>query len=51
MSIRLNKLLSLFAPRHREYLLIDKDGQILETSPGVKRFAEDPDQVSQGQNI
>lgn len=51
MSIRLNKLLSLFAPRHREYLLIDKDGQILETSPGVKRFAEDPNQVSQGQNI
>ncbi|MEQ9000453.1 MAG: adenylate/guanylate cyclase domain-containing protein [Coleofasciculus sp. B1-GNL1-01] len=51
MSIRLNKLLSLFAPRHREYLLIDKDGQIMETSLGVKRFAEDPDQVSQGQNI
>lgn len=51
MSIRLNKLLSLFAPRHREYLLIDKDGQILDTSPGVKRFAEDPDQVSQGQTI
>lgn len=51
MSIHLNKLLSLFAPRHREYLLIDKNGQILETSPGVKRFAEEPAQVSQGQNI
>lgn len=51
MSILLNKLLSLLAPRHREYLLINRDGKILETSPGVKRFAEDPDQVSQGQNI
>jgi len=51
MSIFLNKLLSLLAPRHREYLLIDRDGKILETSPGVKRFAEDSDQVRQGQNI
>lgn len=51
MSIFLNKLLSLLAPRHREYLLINRDGKILETSPGVKRFAEDFDQVRQGQNI
>jgi len=51
MSIFLNKLLSLLAPRHREYVLIDRGGKILETSPGVKRFAEDSDQVRQGQNI
>ncbi|EDX76069.1 PAS fold family [Coleofasciculus chthonoplastes PCC 7420] len=51
MSRFLNKLLSLLVPRHREYLLINRDGKILETSPGVKRFAEDSDQVRQGQNI
>jgi PAS domain S-box-containing protein len=40
MSYILNKLLSVLAPRRREYLTIDRDFNILETSVGVRRFAD-----------
>jgi hypothetical protein len=36
MSSLLGKLLCLLAPRRREYLAVDKDFNILETSMGVQ---------------
>ncbi len=47
----MNPLLrKLLAPRH-EYLTLDRNFLILETSFGVKRFADCPDELSPGKDI
>ena len=46
MSLLLNKLLSL---RKIEYLTVDQDFKILETSLAVQRFADSPHEVVKGQ--
>jgi adenylate cyclase len=51
MSSILSKLLCLLAPRRREYLVVDKNFNILETSMGVQRFADSPDEVSKGKDV
>jgi PAS domain S-box-containing protein len=51
MSSILNKLLSVLAHRRKEYLTIDQDFNILETSRGVRRFAESPDDVIKGNDV
>ena len=51
MSSLLNKLLSLLTIRRKEYLTIDRDFNILETSMGVQRFAESPEEVTKGQDV
>jgi adenylate cyclase len=48
MSLLLNKLLSL---RKIEYLAVDQEFQILETSPAVPRFADSPPDVVEGKDI
>ncbi len=40
MSSILNKLLSVLTTRRREYIVVDQDFNILETSLGVQRFAD-----------
>ncbi len=51
MSSIINKLLCLLAPRRREYLAIDKNFNILDTSMGVQRFADSPDDVKKGKDV
>jgi PAS domain S-box-containing protein len=51
MSTLLNKLLSLLAPRKREYLIVDERCHILEISFGARRFAECPDEVAKGNDV
>ncbi len=51
MNSLLNKLLSLLAPRRREYLVTNKSFEILAASLGVQRFAECPDEVVQGKDV
>lgn len=51
MSSLLNKLLSLLTIRRKEYLTIDRDFNILETSMGIQRFAESPEEVKKGQDV
>ena len=51
MSSLLNKLLSLLTIRRKEYLTIDRDFNILETSMGIQRFAESPEEVTKGQDV
>jgi PAS domain S-box-containing protein len=48
MSLLLNKLLAL---RKIEYLVVDQDLKILETSPAVQRFADNPQEVVKGKDI
>lgn len=48
MSLLLNKLLSL---RKIEYLAVDQDFKILETSLAVQRFADSPHEVVKGKDI
>jgi len=48
MSSLLNKLLSL---RHIEYLVVDRNFNIIEVSSGVKRFADCPNEVMKGKNV
>ncbi|MCT7991281.1 PAS domain S-box protein [Laspinema olomoucense] len=40
----------LLAPRSLEYLVVNRDGIILEKSPQVHRFAESPEQVEAGRD-
>lgn len=51
MSPILNKLLCLLAPRRREYLAVDKYFIILETSFGVRRFADSPNELGRGKDV
>ncbi len=51
MSSLLNKLLCLLAPRRREYLVVDKDFNIRETSFGVQRFADSPEEIEKGKDV
>lgn len=51
MSPILSKLLSLLAPRRREYLAVDRNFIILETSLGVQRFADRPHEVMKGNDV
>jgi PAS domain S-box-containing protein len=51
MSLILNKLLCLLAPRRREYLAVDKDFNILEKSLGVQRFVECPNELVKGKDV
>lgn len=48
MSSLLKKLLSL---RHIEYLVVDRDFNIIEVSSGVQRFADCPNEVRKGKNV
>jgi PAS domain S-box-containing protein len=41
----------LLCPLHIEYLAINQDFNIVETSMGVQRFADRPDQVREGKNV
>ncbi|HEY9611370.1 PAS domain S-box protein, partial [Allocoleopsis sp.] len=51
MSSLLNKLLPLLAIRRKEYLTVDREFNILETSMAVQRFAEFPEDVIKGQDV
>ncbi|NEQ22247.1 MAG: adenylate/guanylate cyclase, partial [Microcoleus sp. SIO2G3] len=51
MSAIFKKLLSLLAPRRREYLTIDQEFNILDTSIGVQRFADCPHEVMKGKDV
>lgn len=51
MNTLLNQVLAILAPRHMEYLVLDEDFEIIETSSGVRRFADFPDEVIQGKDI
>jgi len=51
MSSILNKLLSILTIRRKEYLIVDRNFNILETSVGVQRFAESPDDVVKGKDV
>ncbi|HEY9599018.1 MAG TPA: PAS domain S-box protein, partial [Cyanophyceae cyanobacterium] len=51
MNVLLNKLLSLLAPRRREYLTTDKHFNIVETSLGLQRFVEQADDIAKGTDI
>jgi PAS domain S-box-containing protein len=51
MSSLINKLLSLLAPRRREYLTIDINLNILQLSFGVQRFADSPSDVRPGKDV
>ncbi|HEY9604659.1 MAG TPA: adenylate/guanylate cyclase domain-containing protein [Allocoleopsis sp.] len=51
MSSILGKLLCLLAPRRREYLAVDKQFNILETSMGVQRFADSPEEIGIGKDV
>ncbi len=51
MSSLLNKLLSILTIRRKEYLTVDQDFNILKTSQDVQRFAEFPDDVTQGKDV
>lgn len=51
MNVLLNKLLSLLAPRRREYLTTDKQFNIVETSLGLQRFVDHPDEIVKGTDI
>jgi hypothetical protein len=51
MNPTLKKLLSFLAPRRREYLAVDENFNILETSLGVERFADCPDEVLKGKDV
>jgi len=51
MSSIFNKLLPILAVRRKEYLTIDRDFNILETSMGVQRFAESPEEVTKGKDV
>ena len=48
MNVLFNKLLSL---RQIEYLALDQDLQIMETSLGAQRFAESPSEATLGKHI
>ncbi|MCT7962152.1 PAS domain S-box protein [Laspinema sp. D1] len=51
MTTGMNPLLEkLLAPRCLEYLIVNRDGIILEKSPQVHRFAESPEQVKEGRD-
>ena len=41
----------LLVPPHIEYLLVNRDLLILETSPGVERFVEPPHEALEGKHI
>ena len=51
MSTLLNKLLSILAIRHQEYITVDREFNILETSAGIERFAESSDDVTPGKDV
>ncbi|NEP13534.1 MAG: PAS domain S-box protein [Symploca sp. SIO2C1] len=51
MNALLNKLLSVLAPNRGEYVEIDRDFNIIDTSAGVQRFVDCPDDISKGQDI
>lgn len=51
MTARLNQLLSLLGPLRREYIVLDRDFQIVEISLEVQRFADAPDEVVVGKDI
>jgi PAS domain S-box-containing protein len=51
MTTGMNPLLEkLLAPRRLEYLVVNQDGIILDKSPQVHRFAENPEPVEEGQD-
>lgn len=39
------------SPRHMEYLAVDENFSILNTSEGIKRFADCPDEVELGKDV
>jgi PAS domain S-box-containing protein len=48
----MNSLLKkIFAPRRMEYLTLDRDFKITETSDGIKRFADKPEEAVVGKEI
>jgi PAS domain S-box-containing protein len=51
MSAILNKLLSILTIRRKEYLIIDEEFNILETSMGIQRFVECPEDVDKGKDV
>ncbi|HEY9669565.1 MAG TPA: PAS domain S-box protein, partial [Coleofasciculaceae cyanobacterium] len=51
MSSILNKLLSILAPRRKEYLIVDQNFNILEASLGIKRFADSPEECVKGNDV
>ena len=51
MSSLFKKLLPLLAIRRKEYLTVDREFNILETSMAVQRFAEFPEDVIKGQDV
>lgn len=51
MSAILDKLLTLLAPRRREYLIIDQEFIILETSLRAECFADCPQEIVTGNDI
>lgn len=48
MNLLLSQFLSL---RQIEYLVVNGEFNILEISPGVKRFADCPDEVKKGKDV
>ncbi|MGB7441336.1 MAG: adenylate/guanylate cyclase domain-containing protein [Coleofasciculaceae cyanobacterium] len=51
MNLFLNKFLSLLGSDSQEYLIVDQDLNILDISPGVKRFADCPSEVQEGKDV
>lgn len=51
MNPFLNQLLSLLGADSQEYLIVNQDLNILDISPGVKRFADCPFEVQIGKDV
>ncbi len=51
MSSILSKLLSVLTTRRREYMIVDQDFNILETSLGVPKFSDSPQDVMKGKDV
>jgi adenylate cyclase len=51
MSSILNKLLQIFAIRRTEYLIVDRDFNILEASSGVQQFVDSPEDIIEGKDV
>ena len=51
MSSILNKLLQIFAIRRTEYLIIDRNFNILEASSGVQQIVDSPEDIVNGNDV
>jgi adenylate cyclase len=51
MSSTLNKLLQIFAIRRTEYLIVDRNFNILEASSGVQQIVDSPDEIANGKDV